>query len=292
MTVVDKIQPLYTIYYYTDFLYRVVKFKRGSDGIRLVDRDPDELPMDKFAQSYCRARSMVLQYALCNQWDYFITITVSKKNFDRYDLVPIAKSLKQWFLDFNKKYGCKVDFLLVPELHEDGAWHFHGLIRGVARVHLCEFPNDPYRPKLKELHDKGYLNWPALQRKVGYCSLGAVKSAVGVGFYVAKYITKGNARSGFYEHLYYVSRGLKTAQPVADCYTYDSTLESALESENDFCACGWVREADFSFPLQESFEPRIMDFLVPVKESELADASNLVFVQLSILDWLEMEGSQ
>lgn len=292
MTISETIQPLYTVYYYTDFLYRVVKFKRRTDGIRLSDPDkPDEPPMEKFMQSYCRARSMVLQYILCNQWDYFITITVSDKNFDRYDLEPIAKSLKQWFLDYNKKYGCKIDFVLVPERHEDGAWHFHGVIRGIRPSHLCEFVYNSHTPKLKELHDKGYLNFPLLQRKVGFCSLGAVKSPVGVGFYVAKYVTKQNARSGFYEHLYYVSRGLKTARPVADCYTYDHTLESALEFENDFCSCGWVRDADFTFPMQDQFEYRLLDHLVPIPEAQLAGEDlEQCFVQLSLADWLEMEG--
>lgn len=290
MTIVDKIQPLYTIYYYTDFLYRVVKFKRASDGIRLVDRDPDELPMDKFAQSYCRARSMVLQYALCNQWDYFITITVSPERFDRWDLDSIYKYISQWFRDYRKKYGSScIRYVLVPEHHKDGAWHFHGLIAGINPDHVSSFVPGLHPLKLVAA---GYKNFGKLADAVGYVSMSELRNPVGAAFYVTKYITKEHARSDFYQHLYYCSRGLKTAQPVADCYTYDSTLESALESENDFCACGWVREADFSFPLQESFEPRIMDYLVPVKESDLEDASNLVFVQLSLADWLDMEGSQ
>lgn len=290
MTITDQIQPLYTIYYYTDFLYRIVKFKRSSSGVRLVDRDLDDLPVDKFEQSYCRARSMVLQYALCNQWDYFITITVNEENFDRYDLEPISKSLKQWFLDQNKKQGRKIDFLLVPEHHQDGAWHFHGLIRGVSSLSLCAFPDDPYRPSLKRLHDHGYKNWPSLSKKIGFVSLSPLRDPVGAGFYVCKYVTKEKARSGFYEHLYYVSRGLKTAQPVADCYTYDPTLESSLESENEFCFTGWMRAADWHWPLSDCYEPRCFDFLVPVKEEVLAAESNLTFVQLSLADWLSDSG--
>ena len=283
MTVVDKIQPLYTIYYYTDFLYRVVKFKRGSDGIRLVDRDPDDLPLDKFAQSYCRARSMVLQYLLCNQWDYFITITVSPERFDRWNLDAIYKYMSQWFRDYRKKYRSNIQWVLVPEHHKDGAWHFHGMISGIRPEHVSSFIPGLHP---RDLVIKGYKNFGKLADVVGYVSLSELKNPVGAAFYVTKYITKEHARSDFYQHLYYCSRGLMTAKPVADCYTYDASLEAAMEFENDFCAFGWVREADFSFPMQDCFEPRIIDYLVPVKESELTDADNLSFVQLSLADWL------
>ena len=276
MTVVDKIQPLYTIYYYTDFLYRVVKFKRGSDGIRLVDRDPDDLPLDKFAQSYCRARSKVLQYLLCNQWDYFITITVSPERFDRWNLKSIHEYLSQWIRDYRKKYGVPFRYVLVPEHHKDGAWHFHGMIAGICPEHVSSFVPGLHP---RDLVIKGYKNFGKLADAVGYVSMSELKNPVGAAFYVTKYITKEHACSDFYDHLYYNSQGLKTAKPVADCYTYDASLEAAMEFENDFCACGWVREADFSFPMQDRFEPRIIDYLVPVKESELTDADNLSFVQ-------------
>lgn len=289
MTISEQISPLYTVYYYTDFLYRVVKFKRSSDGIRILDPDkPDELPMEKFMQSYCRARSMVLQYALCNDWDYFITITVNPDRFDRWDLDRIYSYMSQWFRDYRKKHGKScIRYVLVPEHHKDGAWHFHGLISGIPRKHISDFVPGIHPQKLVVA---GYKNWGPLANAVGFVSLSPLRNPVGAAFYVVKYITKEHARSDFYQHLYYCSRGLKTAHPVADCYTYDSGLESALEFENDFCACGWVREADFTFPLQDPMQPRIMDFLVPVRESELACEDNLTFVQLTLAEWLESGG--
>lgn len=284
MEVLEKIQPLYTVYYYTDFLYRIVKFKRNTGGISLCDFDDSESPIDKFSQSYCRARSMVLQYALCNQWDYFITITVNPDNFDRWSLDEIYKYMSQWFRDYRKKYLYNIRYVIVPEHHKDGAWHFHGLISGIDPRHITNFVRGMHPQKLI---DAGYKNFPLLGHAVGYVSLSPVRNSLGVAFYVTKYVTKENARSGFYEHLYYCSRGLRTARPVSDCYVYEPALEKCLEFDCDFCACGWVRDADWTFPMSDIFEPRTFDSFYPVPESELETDTKLSFVQLSLADWLE-----
>lgn len=285
MEVLEKIHPLYTVYWYTDFLYRVVKFKRSSCGFCFRSDDDDrECPLDKFAQSYCRARSMVLQYALCNKWDYFITITVSPERFDRWNLDAIYKYLSQWIRDYRKKYERNVKYVIVPEKHKDGAWHFHGFISGVAPDHIMPFVKGMHPQKLV---DAGYFNFPLLAQSVGFVSCAPIRDPVAASFYISKYVTKEHARDGFYEHLYYCSRGLNHARPVADAYAYEPILESSLEFDNDFCSCGWVRGQDFTFP--DSFELRDIQSLVPVRQSELEDASetNLVFVQLSLADWLE-----
>lgn len=271
MEVFEKIQPLYTVYYYTDFLYRVVKFKRRGDGFVL--REPsDEQPQERFMQSYCRSRSMVLQYALCNQWDYFITITVNPDRFNRYELGPIWRYMSQWFRDY-RKVSAGFRYLLVPELHKDGAWHFHGFVAGIRPCDLSQFVPGLHPRKLI---DAGYLNFGLLSSAVGYVSLGQLHDPVAAGFYVTKYITKEHANDDFYEHLYYCSQGLSTARPVADCYTYSSDLERCLTFDNDFCACGWAKASDFTYPYSiYGVEPRDLGTLSPVSEDQLADLSEL-----------------
>lgn len=285
MTTFEKISPLYTVYYYTDFLYRVVKFKRGSDGIRLSDQDGDG-PQERFVQSYCRSRSMVLQYALCNHWDYFITITVSPEKFDRWDLNEIYRSLSQWFRDFRKLYG-GVRYVLVPEHHKDGAWHFHGLIADIPSEFLSPFVRGIHPDKLV---DAGYLNFGLLAEHIGYVSLGKLRDPVGAAFYVVKYITKEHAHDDFYQHLYFCTRGLNRARPVADCYSSNPTLDECLEFECDFCSCGWARDKDWTFAASPDLEPRQLADLVPVPEELLI--SDPEFIQLSIVDWLEFEQRQ
>ena len=252
MELLEKIQPLYTVYYYTDFLYRVVKFKRNRGGVPLPSEQSGYETPERFSQSYSRSRSKVLQYALCNKWDYFITITVSDAHFDRYDLPSIKAALSRWFIEYRRQYG-HIAYLLVAEQHKDSAWHFHGFISGIAPEHVTQFVVGIHPYKLIKA---GYVNFPLLAADFGFVSMGALKNPTAAGFYVTKYITKGMS-ADYYQHCYLHSRGLKVALPVADCYYYNSALEECLSFETDFCSCGWAKDKDFTFPL--NYEPREFD---------------------------------
>lgn len=83
-------------------------------------------------QSRRRAYRKVFDYAACNEdvFDLFITLTLDKEMVDRYDIEKIYPKLKN-FLDHRvQRKG--LAYILVPELHKDGAIHFHGLINSAA----------------------------------------------------------------------------------------------------------------------------------------------------------------
>lgn len=271
MDIKERVFPLYTVYYYSDFLYRVVKFKRSSSGVRLLDDEKERVHMDRLEQSYIRSRSMVLQYALCNNWDYFVTITVNPDRFDRTDLDSISKYLFQWIRDFRKRYHCPFKYLLVPELHADRrTWHFHGFFSGIPVAFLSNFVRGIHP---KKLVDSGYLNFPALSSAVGFVSMSLVRDPVGSGMYIVKYITKDHAHDDFYQHLYFCSRGLSRAKACADCYCYNPELESTLQVSNDFCASGWVKPSSWVYPLDLfGVESRDQFDLTPVQLDDLAFA--------------------
>lgn len=94
----------------------------------------------KLENNLSRSRNKVFEYAYCNDWEYFVTMTLDKEKFDRYDLKAWKKSLTQWIRDYRKKYGCKIQYLLIPERHKDGAWHIHGLLSGLPADRLSVFP--------------------------------------------------------------------------------------------------------------------------------------------------------
>lgn len=238
--------------------------------------------MDRFEQSYCRSRSMVLQLALCNHWDYFVTITVDPVRFDRMDLDSLYKYLSQWIRDYRKKHGCRFSYLLVPELHADRrAWHFHGFVSGLPENALCPFVHGLHP---EHLIRNGFLNFPDLCSAIGYCSLSPVRDPVGSGMYIVKYITKEHAHDDFYQHLYFCSRGLSRARPVFDCYVYNSDLERVLTNESDFCATGWCQPDSWLYPLDlANCEPRDLVDLSPVELSDLALVDSVEeFEQLSL----------
>lgn len=244
------ISPIYTIHQYTEEIYKVICFKgnRTSEKVVLHDRSEDRHNDVKLDNNFSRARSMVLQYALCNPWEYFFTGTLDKAKFDRFDLDTFAARLMQFIRDKRKKYASKFQVLLVPEQHQNGAWHIHGLVHGLPEAALAPFTP----PAPRHLIEEGFLNWPDYMERFGFCSLAPIRDFVATAFYITKYVSKDLSRRGgdLGKHLYFHSRPLCKAEKASEVYLYNPTLESYCTADFDFCKTGMVEDATWYFPYQ------------------------------------------
>lgn len=256
----ELIGPSYNIYRYTDQIYKVVHFKSTAPRVGRVDKSKDVHHENKLDASLSRSRRVVLELALCNDWEWFCTFTLSGAKYDRKDLEGWYKRFTQWIRDQRKKYGADLKYVLVPEQHKDGSWHMHGLFSCVGDF-LVSFQK--LRSQGEKIPDKlvkgGYYNWPDYQKKFGYCSFGPVKNRVAVGFYVTKYITKSLQESciGVGFHLYYASQGLNRATLHGDVYGECSSLDKFLVNHYDFCSTGMTHTKD---RLDWSFGMEFMDW--------------------------------
>lgn len=77
-----------------------------------------------------RARKRLYDLAMCNDFDLFITLTLDPREIDRYDYNAVVKKLNVWLDNKVRRHGLR--YVLVPELHKDGAIHFHGFINSKA----------------------------------------------------------------------------------------------------------------------------------------------------------------
>lgn len=160
---------------------------------------------EKLSNNIVRAKTRINELALCNEWTHFVTLTISKEKYYRYDLKVYYRDLSEFLHNFNRRRvpEQKVKYILIPELHKDGAWHLHGLIHGLQ-------PTDLY------INNNGYLGWKEYEKRFGYISLGNIKDSDRVANYITKYITKEmdkNVRE-LGCHLYYCSKGLKVAEEL------------------------------------------------------------------------------
>ncbi len=242
------VSPAYTIHQYRDDMFKVVAFKgnRDPDVMYVRDRKEQQHNDAKLDSNFSRARSMVLQYALCNPWDYFFTGTLDRLKLDRYDLDIYASRLMQFIRDKRKKYEAKFQVLLVPERHKDDAWHIHGLIFGLPDAALAPFAP----PAPRHLIEGGFLNWPDYMEKFGFCSLAPIRDPVATAFYITKYVSKDlSRRSGdLGKHLYFHSRPLRKAEKASDVYLYNQQLDAYCTDDHDFCKTGMVEGAPWYFP--------------------------------------------
>lgn len=83
---------------------------------------------DDLLRSMRRARSKLRRLALANGFDYFVTLTLDPAKIDRYDGAAVTKALSRWCDNMVRRHGLR--YILVPEQHKDGAFHFHGFMAG------------------------------------------------------------------------------------------------------------------------------------------------------------------
>lgn len=87
---------------------------------------------DDMLRSMRRARAQLRRLALANSFDYFVTLTLDPERIDRYDPASVTKALNQWCNNMVKRHGLR--YVLVPEQHKDGAFHFHGFMGGAGLI--------------------------------------------------------------------------------------------------------------------------------------------------------------
>ena len=76
-----------------------------------------------------RARAAVADLGRANEFELFVTLTLDASRVNRYDPAITGRELRRWLSHQVQRRG--LVYVLVPELHEDGALHFHGLFNDV-----------------------------------------------------------------------------------------------------------------------------------------------------------------
>lgn len=207
---------------YTDGYYRLVIYKTDK-VFEFPDREKQEENVndEKLENNISRARATIFELAMCNDWQYFVTLTLSPKKYDRYNLEKFRKDLSKFINNYNTHCRLNIKYMFVPEQHQDGAWHMHGFIKG-----LTDKEFEPFKIKFGQklpqyivdriAEGREICNWIQFADKFGYTVLEAVRSKEAASMYVMKYISKNLAKSikELGAHLYYCSKGLKRAEFV------------------------------------------------------------------------------
>jgi hypothetical protein len=109
-------------------------WERAFSTEKAVTKRPNKREKGKCSEgedalrSMRRARAKLRRLALANSFDYFVTLTLSPEQVDRYDPKQIMAKVNRWLDNMVRRSGLR--YILVPEQHKDGAWHFHGFLAG------------------------------------------------------------------------------------------------------------------------------------------------------------------
>lgn len=194
------------------------KLLAGLEGMKQVHRlkkaffkEFDETNEERAGR---RAVQKIKEYVLMNGFEHFATFTFSPKLVDRYDIEACKQMMMNWLKNHQKAgRGKKFKYVIVAELHEDGALHFHAAMKGYAGELKPSI--NPYTDK--QIIEKGrkVFEYPAYT--LGFTNVKlidtSVKGQMNTAIYLAKYVTKALTKFKG-KKSYWHSTGLKNSIPI------------------------------------------------------------------------------
>lgn len=216
---------------YPDFV-KIIKYNRpvvvlnckeegGAGGLSKQDEQ------DYLEKSINRTKTRISDYILCNDFTHFVTFTFDRKNSkvkseeDRHDFRKMSKLLMTWVnteqVNHFRRHGKKFKYLIVPERHKNGAWHFHAVFQGYKNE-IEDFYSsknkyltvDEIRSKNKKpKNQRGFLP----RYTLGRSEIAPVKDKFRMSSYIKKYITKELIQEKNKKR-YWASRNLKLPEVI------------------------------------------------------------------------------
>lgn len=211
-----------------------------SDKFKKSEKSAEKEKQQRFSQSLSRTKARIFELAACNEFTYFCTFTQDEEKRDRFDLSAFRTDFAQLVRNMNRDRaeGAKIQYLLIPEKHKNGAWHMHGLLKGLTPEDLRPFTLEEKLPqKLRKQLKEGIkiYDWTRYRRAFGYFTCTEIENATAVSKYVTKYITKDlkttTAESGM--HLFFASQGLKSRE-VLKWRSFEKCPFEKWDFENDY----------------------------------------------------------
>lgn len=159
-----------------------------------------------------RTKQTIYEYARANNWDYFSTFTFA---VNRHEYEVCKNRLTKFLRNFKYRSCPDFEYLIVPELHKDGAIHFHGLLKGEISDHLSKKTHEKDKFIFKKYH-------------YGISEVEVIKDRYKVSNYITKYITKDLLIETKGKRRFMVSSGVR--KPKKDYYYFkDKSLVDILD---------------------------------------------------------------
>lgn len=205
---------------YPDMI-KVVIYKEPKVFTReaVIKRKSDEVDDDFYCpkiSSLNRTKTLIKDIILCNDFEYFCTFTFDPKKVDSFNYNKCRNKISTWLhhqSDRSREAGKIFKYLIVPEQHKSGRWHFHALISGyTGSLRLAKVRTRSHR-----------LIYNITSFRSGFTTCTPIDSSEGVANYVSKYITKEFIRF-FNRRRFLCSRNLTRPVKTLNSNIFKSTL--------------------------------------------------------------------
>ena len=206
-----------------------VKLKGVSDKATATKLSKE---INKNKANLVRAKNTITDIALANDFQYFFTLTFNT-SFDRNNLDQLRREWKKSLRLIKETFHIDLKYLIVPEQHKKGGWHFHGFLTKEIE-------------KAFSYNEYGYQVVELLQR-LGFHNFQKIQKRERIASYITKYVSKNlaNGIDGF-KHSYFASLGLDRGRSDIDLiYNNEYFNQRFFEYGNDFCYRKIMTKKDF-----------------------------------------------
>lgn len=194
-------------------------------------RDADSSPS---ARAVHRAVSSIRDIVLCNSWDWWVTLTIAPDSMDegwRYDYDAQQKKIRILLDNMVRRKGLR--YILIPELHQDGAIHYHGFFGGGIKAKwsgTMQSPSGGKPVRVKSVDRKRLVaeGWREVYNlpdwTLGFSTaIAPYGDRLGAARYACKYATKMLSEGKKIGGRYYLSGGELCREPEKHIIQIDTT---------------------------------------------------------------------
>lgn len=168
-----------------------------------------------------RTVNRVYYLSRSNLWEWFFTLTFDPDKVDSFDYQACVDKLKNWLV-YVRRLCPGVKYLMVPEKHKSGRFHFHGLFANCDGLDFTESGHFTKRGRI--IYNVGRYN-------LGWSTATKVADNERATKYMCKYITKDLCMVAFGKKRFWASRNLLEApKDLFICENWRSVLP-LLESK-------------------------------------------------------------
>lgn len=219
-----------------DELEVLLREEYGLSGKYKADKDEK----GNAQRSKRRAKNRLFDLIMCNDFDCFVTLTLSSDKIDRNDYTAVIKKLSTYLDNRVRRNG--LVYVGVPELHKKGGFHFHFLCNASA-LRLVDSGTVSCKGKKKPIKcaTADRYGVPFEDRQTVYniadWSLGFTTAIMtygergAVANYIGKYITKSDSK--ICGRWYYSGGNLRKPVVVYDRVSYDDVTDYTYDFDCD-----------------------------------------------------------
>ena len=209
-----------------------------------------------------RAKEKIFDIVKLNHFEWYVTLTLNSSVVNRYDVVEIRKVIHSFFSNAVQRKNAS--YVVVPELHKDGAIHLHGFLSGAFSFVLSDTVKHKACKKPIKISTAKRYKYDLSECKPVYnikdwrygfstaIKLDDDSSKTRIAKYTTKYITKDLSK--IFGSFYFA--GGKDLTRVAPFFVFDLNYDNCDYQSKSFCAETGV---EYKFFDSDKFVPEVSD---------------------------------